>query len=349
MDESIAAIERWHPSKSYIVVSTQEPICDDYVIFEPNYRFSKFNKPELISQSTDADESVYLYKITLPCPFNPYIYFFLNNNEVAAIEMLGNSQHHSTVVVKKEVKVTKNDQCLFDQNEMTCLSQLLKTDDLVKMQYDISDEGKLIFGNDNKTDSEFLLERYLNWSQKEYRPYFYHDDNEPSSQIRLVYKNEQLELDLLQECHAFCSSKNQPKHTIEEFVQLLSKHFLRMFHSNTMENHIEIDHVKLIYTEYIRTLSPRYTLEFVGSLVQKLSSNHRPEHTVNNVILDTHYIIYSDKTTEEKTITREISGKEVLYTVDFHSTYFTINGRNFKQILKYGIVEFEYAFILLSE
>lgn len=352
-DESMLAIERWHPSKPYIVVSTPEPINDDYVIFEPNYRFSRFNKPELISQSTDANESVYLYNIVLPCPFNPYIYLFLNQTEVTAIEMLGNVETDSTVIVKRHLRPGLNDESPFDHDTEVSLSQLINEDDMANIQYDISNDGELTLQQVNKTESDFLLERYRHWLETQYRPYYYHDDNEPSSQIRLVYRNEQTEFDLLQQCVDYCSSIKVPKHTIDDFVQSLSRHFLHMFRTDTTDEQ-DVDHVRIIYTDYIRSLSPRNVLEFVGGLIHKIEYNHRNHHhhdfVNDDLVVETHYIVCADKITQEKTIVKGDPQVEALYTIEFRSSHFTISGRaNVVHTIYYGDSEFEYAFLLLSE
>ena len=197
-DESIAEIKFWDPSKAYLVVCFSQPINDKYIVFEPNYRFTMYTNPDLLSASKDDSAQYYLYKINLPCKINPYLYFIFKNFESSIMNMLGNSDNDSCI------KVARGHPSTFCSS--TSLHWILNRLDKNKPKYSLDHEGKLLV-NDKETDTHYCERLYNEWTESLYEPYYYHQDNSPSSVMRIVYRNEQTEIELHELLVHYCDSQ----------------------------------------------------------------------------------------------------------------------------------------------
>lgn len=250
----------WNASSRYIVVATTSKLREDggYIVFEPSYRFTKYDDLEQISTGTE-DEST-LYKIRLPCPFNPFIYIFCNDAELSALDILGNAETDTRVSVRRQLD---EDEALgYDPKELVDVSAI--------SYEDIADGGELTFDG-GKTESEFCRSRYRRWIETRYEPFYYHDDGDPKSQTRLVFTNEQTELDLARSFQTFCDS---PRRTIHDFQNSVINFVVSLFDSSDQRAEI----VSTVYRDCLMRLSPKQVFETIGHLVLDLKSqNHASE------------------------------------------------------------------------
>ncbi len=87
-------------------------------MFEPNYRFTKYRGGlELLSESSG---DALLYKVRLPCPLNPFLYIIFRDSELSAVDMLGNAETDTRVVIHRQchvVHVEDNVEDNFDPRE----------------------------------------------------------------------------------------------------------------------------------------------------------------------------------------------------------------------------------------
>ena len=296
------------------------------MVFESNYRFTEFNEAILISQSQNDDYPIYLYKLSLPCSFNPFLYIIFKNTEVHAIDVLGNIYSDTVVLIQRSKTI--ND-VKFD------VRKLLDENQLYDITYEISDQGEMKI--QSYFESEYCLDKYIKWSQKQYCPFFYHDDSNAEHQIRLVYKSEQNALELIQ----LSSSTDVPKHTINDFMSDLVSHFIKLFIHEEMFSSI-VEHVKLIYKVYFNEQKPMKVFSDIGSLLLKLQS----KESIHDV-LETHFITCIDKMSKELIILKEPPSTEIVYIVEFHHEFLNITTPSNENIeIKYKNPSFRYEFIL---
>lgn len=323
-DESIECLRLWNSSREYIIVATQKRLYGDYVVFEPNYQFTLFEQPALISQS--KTEAVYLYRVLLPCKFNPYLYLFFNDHECSAVDLLGNTESDNIVYVKRfSTDIRSSD--MLESREMFM-------DDL-DVKYDINEIGELIVTG-GKTDSSFCSEKYSNWERNTYNPYYYLDKFDRKNQMRIVYTNNELELELTRQCMDY-SLGDYSRHTIYEFTKSLQRFFVRLFNCSC---EYVIEYLQCIYREYFDNLSPKEKFDFIGKLVLGLKIHH-----VEDDILQVHYIIRDN---ERIVVSKDNTENKNLFTVTFYPSYLTVQTSEQKFYkVPYENSKFDYGFLLL--
>ena len=326
IDESIPLIEDWNPTKHYIIVASTKQLISSYVVFESNYRFTEYNEAVLISQSLNDTYSVYLYKMTLPCAFNPFLYIIFKDIEVHAIDILGNTLSDTMILIKRTKNKNDTD---FD------VSSLLNDSQIPDITYEISDEGDMKI--QSYSDSDFCLDMYIKWSKKQYSPFFYIDEFNSNPQVKLVYKNEESAFELIQ----LSSFTDVQKHTIHEFISDLLLHFIKLFNSAEIFNST-VEHVKLIYKDFYKGQKPFKVFCDLGTLLKKLQS----KDSINDV-LEKHFITCVDSISKDLVITKVSPSTEVVYIVEFYREFLTITTPSKGSIeIKYQNPRFRYEFVL---
>ena len=325
-EDSISEIQSWVPDENYVVVASSRQIQGDYVVFEPNYRFTRYELPIAISQSTD--EKTFLYKLSLPCPFNPFIYFIFHDFEISALELIGNAETDSKVFIQRTFHP-------LDTND--CFSEIISETELLGITYNLSDDGELVINGINKPDTEFCEERYDAWVKMKYEPYFYHDDSSPQLQTSIVFRNAKTELDLIQLCHLYCSQTNLMG-TIQSFIGELTTFFLKLFTNTNGQSEL----VRMMYKEYFRTLTPKETFNLIGRLVQNLKLGE----VSTDKLWERQFLFRFDN---EILISRSDPENKAIYAVKFYSKHLTISTTDgqLSNIVVYHNTDFEYGFILL--
>ncbi len=292
-------------------------------MFEPNYRFTKYRGGlELLSESSG---DALLYKVRLPCPLNPFLYIIFRDSELSAVDMLGNAETDTRVVIHRQchvVHVEDNVEDNFDPREIVKVPSTAV--------YDISDSGELLF--DSVTEEEFCQRRYREWVESVSDPSFYYHD---PTMTRIVFRNEQTELDLLRD---FCRTKQQ--HSIHDFQTSMIKFFVRLFDdaadSSDVAARTAAEVLKAVYLECLRRLSPRELFDTIGHVLQKSGRNDE--------LSETHFIVC--RADEVNIIYKRRPQAKCLYVVEFRSKDATVTGDQTFTVA-YRNPVFRYEFLLL--
>lgn len=312
VDESMIYLRQWTPGKSYIQIYSHIALTGQYVIFEPNFRFTKYDEPTLVME---WNGKTCMYLIELPCSFNPDLYFMFGDVEFRATDLLGTTQN--------KVLLLKNDDNGFDDN-------LIVNDDI---EYNLTDEGDLKINDEE--ESKFCVRKHDEWVSNQFQPYFFQSlDLKPS----IVFPNEVAEYLLLQ---TFCNSATS-LYTIDSFVEMLTIHFLDIFTHSIDYNH-DAEFVKLIYENWFRKLKPGEVLALIGNIVQ--CSNN------NGSLLEQHFICCVDKCTKEMCISKtHTANNDPLYSIEFFPRHLSISTEQDKYTLAYDHkLEFKYGFIFVPK
>ena len=330
-DDSIAELKSWNPSQAYVIVCFSQPILGKYIVFEPNYRFTMYDSPDLLTTSREEYGPSYLYKINLPCKINPYLYFIFKNYECSIMSMLGNSDNDSCVkIVRRKL------------NSSPGVHWILKRLDKNKPTYTIDREGKLMI-NDKETDTQYCERLYTEWTALLYEPYYYQENTSPSAAMRIVYRNEQTEIELVELLADYCGSQ-QPCHDIYEFVNVMTSFFLSLFQIKDNITPV-IDTVCLAYREFFETSSPKRIMNSIGPILENLSGDDRCHENFPII----HSIIEFEGIATKKSV---FIGRnaEALYEVHFYYRHLSIACESQKSIdIPYKNVKFLYGFLLLSQ
>ena len=310
-----------------VIISSTESL-GGYVVYEPNYRFTKFENIKLVSQSNENGKSIFLYNLRLPCEFNPFIYIFFEQVEAEGYCMLGDVNIDSIIFVSN---------CTSD-NLKKYQENTLNQTGLESLRYSISESGDLYLGEPPESETEFFLRKYKFENENSNIPFFYHNDKDLSCQIKIVYKNEIEEYNIAESCYQYTTSI-QPKHTIFDFTSSMCKHFLNLFKS-VDENQEMIDYIRLIYQECFQNMSPRKIFNTIGKIL--LSGGPQ------NDLLDEHFIVNVDLESKQKRILKAPSKEMVtLFRLQFkpNSIRVFVKDTNSTEInVKHQ--KFKYEFIL---
>ncbi len=161
------------------------------------------------------------------------------------------------------------------------------------------------------------------------RSFYYHDDTDPKSQTRIVFDNEQKELDLARAWKYFCES---PRRSIYDFRDSMIAFFVRLFDAS--DGRVEI--LKSVYFECLRRPSQREVFDTIGQVLQHLQSADRE-------LYETHFIVRGKKIYKKRPPT-----EECLYEVEFRSKDVTITDHfHQKFTIVYRNPVFQYEFLLL--
>ncbi len=163
-------------------------------------------------------------------------------------------------------------------------------------------------------------------------PFYYHDDTDPKSQTRIVFDNEQKELDLARAWKYFCES---PRRSIYDFRDSMIAFFVRLFDASDGR----VESLKSVYLECLRRPSQREVFDTIGHVLQHLQSDRE--------LYETHFIVRED-CDGKRYIKKRPPTEECLYEVEFRSKDVTITDHfHQKFTIVYRNPVFQYEFLLL--
>ena len=324
-------LKAWTPNKNYIIVASTKLISGECVIFEPSFGFTKFDIQESIYQIKENEETsvVHVYRLLLPCDFNPYIYFFFNNSEYSALDLMGDAKTFTKMPIHSNV-ITSADPV------DTLSRQLLQHGN---MTYSLSDKGELLLSQ--ASESVFLNSKYEDWAKQQYVPYYYLNNENQNHQLSMVYTNEQTELDLIKQCFSYTSLNVNAQNTIHDFIHLLQKHFISLIESKGQYREIS-EYVNLLYKNHFNSISCKDTFDLIGKVVSKIQ-----QRDLNNDFIDIHYV-FLDRNSLKPYISNEEEDDKTLYDIVFYSRHFTITVDG-NEVLNspYANTSFEHGFLLV--
>lgn len=331
-EDSIAELDHYDTQKRYVVVASTEALSNSCVVFEPNYRFSKVTCVHLLSSAYEEDYSpnILLYKINLPCPFNPFIYIFFDNLGIDGVQMMGNPKKDSRVFIANP---------LSNKSIRTFSPEYILTkEELNDVNYAMTNSGDIYINDSYERENDFCLRKYQSWTTNQYMPFYYYDDKDPTAQVKLVYKNEESEFSVTEGCCQYVSN-SLPHHTIYEFTNSMINYFLSLFHTSGEDSEV-VEMVRTIYGEYFQNLKPAEVFDTIGLLIALIGGQ------MENVKLDEHYIVITKSTTGEKRIYKKTDPNESPFcSVQFYPSIIKIYW-NREILITYKPVKFQYEFIL---
>lgn len=331
IDESISELLQYDSLKPYVVIASTKVLGDTYVVFEPNYRFTKFDNIKLLSFSTN-DQRVYLYKLRLPCAFNPFIYIFFDEVQVDGVHMMGDPNTDSHICIIRS--------CVDYRHSN--VKQIISDDDLKDVTYKMTDTGELYVNELFETENEFCLKKYNAWYKNQYNPFYYFNDKDPNIQIKIVYRNEEVEFTITEYCEIY-SKNSLPHHTIYDFTEHMVQYFLSLFcisWEDTGENKNTADSVRTIYKLCFQHMTPWEIFDTIGNVIALINGN------IHDIVLDEHHIVIVDVNTGQKRIFKTIEQSDLaLFSVRFYPTRITVYW-NRDITLELKTEKFRYEFIL---
>lgn len=331
----IELLKAWNPNKHYIIVASTKILSGEYVVFEPSFVFTKYDIQESIWQIKETEETViYVYQLFLPCDLNPYIYFFFNNSEYSALDIMGDAK----TFTKIPLHFSDDSNDVVSSDPVDILSRQILQNGSVT--YDLSDKGELVLSQ--AVESVFFNSQYEDWAKQQYIPYYYlNNEKQNHQQLSIVYSNEQTELDLIKRCASYTSSNVNAPSTIYDFIHLLQGHFLKLIESKDRYSEIS-EYVKLLYKKRFNSLSCKETFDLIGQLVSTIQ-----QRNLDNKFIDIHYVLM-DRNGLKPYISNEEEDDESLYDITFYSRHFTITVYG-KELLNspYTNTCFEYGFLLV--
>lgn len=330
-EESIFELRDWNPSKEYIVIASMRKLKGAYTIFEPCNSFTKYKEAKLLSRSKSRQQVWYLYQVFLPCAFNPFLYFIFDDVELSALELTGNSETDGTVYVRKKSETLENE--VSDSDFLQ-----LVNDESRQLSYESTETGE--FKIDGELESVFCEGRIDELENQRYKPYFY---SSVLPSIRLVFKNESSELQLLKSCCEYCES-SRPQQVIGNYRDSLVNGFLRLF--DTKGTLVDVEHqIRVMYKSFLSNLTLKETIIFVGDLLRSIQAQNSSEA---DIVISTHYLILGDDSLEKCFVRTVDTERKAIITVEFHPQYYSIwNSKGERKNVPYDNIEFTYGHLLL--